>query len=243
MKAVLTGASGGMGLEIFTAMATMGFDVACCSRSKPKELVNLIEEKNDLGANHVIFDLDLESDDSIANCLNQVEAWANRRVDALVNCAGVPHGGLVNMTKMEDLRRVFQINFFGQVMLTQKVSRYIAKNGGGRIVNIASNAGLRADKGTLAYGTSKAALIHATRIMAAEYASNKIAVNAIAPSLTATEMVLKMDPKVTDKILDVTAIGRIVAVDEIVRIVSFLLQDAPLALTGEVMRVDGCMSL
>ena len=110
-------------------------------------------------------------------------------------------------------------------------------------MNIASNAGLRADKGTLAYGSSKAALIHATRIMAAEYAPNKIAVNAIAPSVTATDMALEMDPKISEKILEMTAINRMIGVDEIVSVVAFLLREAPLAMTGEVMKIDGCMSL
>ena len=147
------------------------------------------------------------------------------------------------MTKIDDLKQVFQVNFFGQIMMTQKISRYIAKNGGGRIINIASNAGLRADRGTLAYGASKAAMIHATKIMAAEYALNNIAVNAIAPSIIDTEMALEMDPKATQKILDLTKIGRLVAVEEVVKIVVFLAKEAPMALTGEVFKVDGCMSL
>ncbi len=243
MKAVLTGASGGIGHELFKAMSDMGFDVACCSRSKPKELLRLVEEKNEQGSHHDVFNLDLESDESIENCLKEIEFWGGKRIDVLVNCAGIPYGGLINMTKMDDLRQVFQVNFFGQIMMTQKISRYIAKNGGGRIVNIASNAGLRADKGTLAYGSSKAAMIHATRIMAAEYAVNNIAVNAVAPSVIETDMASEMDPKVTQKILNLTNIDRLVAVEEVVKIVVFLVGEAPLALTGEVLKVDGCMSL
>lgn len=242
MKAVLTGASGEIGIEIFSALSDMGFDVACCSRSKPKELLQLVAAKNERGSNHVIIALDLESDESIENCLQGIERWGSKRIDALINCAGVPYGGLVNMTKIEDLRQVFQVNFFGQIMMTQKISRYIAKNGGGRIVNIASSAGIRADKGTLAYGTSKAAMVHATKIMAAEYALNKIAVNAVAPSITETDMALKMDPKATQKILNLTNIDRLVAVEEVVKVVVFLVGEAPLALTGEVLKVDGCIS-
>lgn len=242
MKAVLTGASGGLGLELFKSMCEQGFDVACCSRSQPQELVSLVAEKNSLGANHALLTLDLESEESVNQCLMQIEQWADKRVDALVNCAGVAQGGLVNMTKMEDLKRVFQINFFGQIMLTQKVSRYIAKNGGGRIVNIASNAGLRADRGTLGYGTSKAALIHATRIMAAEYAANNIAVNAVAPSVVDTGMGSEMDEKSTQRILDSTSIGRKIKASEVVQVVMFLLTSAPLALTGEIVKVDGGMA-
>ena len=243
MKAVLTGASGGIGIEIFRAMSGKGFDIACCSRSKPQELLQLVEELNDKGSRHVVFDLDLSVDASISACLNEIELWGNKRIDVLVNCAGIARGGLVNMTKMEDLKQAFQVNFFGQIMMTQKISRYIAKNGGGRIVNIASNAGIRADKGTLAYGTSKAALIHATRIMAAEYALNSIAVNAIAPSITETDMALEMDPKATKKMLELTNVGRLVAVEEVVRVVMFLAMEAPLAMTGEVLKIDGCQSL
>tara|TARA_R110001592_G_scaffold211547_1_gene463407 strand:- start:1412 stop:2146 length:735 start_codon:yes stop_codon:yes gene_type:complete len=243
VKVVLTGASGGMGLKIFMALCDLGFDIACCSKSMPQLLVDLIKEKNDLGGNHVLLNLDLELDESIQQCLKKIEIWAEKRVDILINCAGMSHGSLVNMTRIDDLKKVFQVNFFGQIMLTQKVSRYIARNGGGRIINIASHSGLRADRGTLAYGSSKAALIHATKIMAAEYAVDGISVNAIAPSITDTNMALDMDPKVVQKILNQTAIGRKVQVEEIVSVVVFLVKHAPLALTGEVLKVDGCISL
>ncbi len=243
MKAVLTGASGGMGKEIFKAMSQQGIDVACCCRRAPRDLSDLISQYNALGREHLWVELDLEQDSSISQCLESIEQWSGKRVDVLINCAGMPFGGLINMTKIDDLRRVFQVNYFGPIMLTQRVSRYMARNGGGRIVNIVSTAGIRTDQGTLSYGGSKAALIHATGVMAAEYAPQNIQVNAVAPSLTDTVMADQMDAKAKSRLLELTRIGRMIKVEEVVDMVMFLIGDAPASLSGEVIRLDGCMAL
>lgn len=242
MKAVLTGASGGIGLALFQAMADAGFDVACCGRQENEKLRQEMELRNATGARHRMIELDLQSDESIAVALRQIEAWSELRIDVLVNNAGIAFGALASMTKVDDLRRVFQVNFFGTLQITQHLSRLIARNGGGRIVNMASNAGVRADRGTLAYGCSKAALIHATRILAVELAAQHIAVNAVAPSVVDTPMRDQMDKRALDRILEMTATGQLVTVDEVVRVVLFLACDAPLALTGEILSIDGGMS-
>lgn len=242
MKAVLTGATGAIGLEIFKALSDSGFDIACCSRTATPALELLIAKNNAAGANHCFIALDLASDDSISEGLKQIESWTNKRVDALINCAGIAHGGLVNMTKMDELRHVFQVNYFGQIALTQRISRYIARNGGGRIVNVASNAGLRADRGTMSYGGSKAALIHTTQVMAAEYARDKIAVNAIAPSIVETDMAEQMDAKASQAILEMTNLGRMIKTSEVAELVRYLASESPISMTGEVIRLDGSMS-
>ena len=243
MKAILTGASGVIGKGILSALTEMGYDVVCCCRSQSQDLLDLVDNAKCAGRNTQLEFLDLRDDDSIQNCLSRIDVWCGRKVDALINCAGMAHGGLVNMTKMRDLKEVFQVNYFGQLMLTQTVSRYMQRNGGGRIINIASHAGIRADRGTLAYATSKAALIHATRIMSAEYASSSIAVNAIAPSVVASDMADQMDKTALKRLLDMTNTGKLVEVEEVVSVVKFLLREAPLSFTGEVLKVDGSVSL
>lgn len=243
MKAVLTGASGAIGFALFQAMADAGFDVACCGRHATAALQQQITQRNAAGACHRIIELDLASDDSITTGLQQIETWCERQLDALVNNAGIAFGGLAAMTKVSDLRQVFQINFTGPVQLIQRLSRSMARSGGGRIVNLASQAGLRADRGTLAYGCSKAALIHASRILAVELAAQRIAVNAVAPSVVDTPMARQMDVRARESILGMTATGRLVTVDDVVRVVLFLLRDAPLSLTGEVLSIDGGLSL
>lgn len=242
MKAVLTGASGGIGLALFQAMADAGFDVACCGRRESAELRQKIERLNAAGACHRMVELDLECDESIMTALKQIEAWSELRIDVLINNAGVAFGALASMTKTQDLRRVLQVNFIGALQMIQRLSRLMARNGGGRIINMASNAGIRSDRGTLAYGCSKAALIHATRILAVELAAQHIAVNAVAPSVVDTPMKDQMDKRALDRILEMTATGQLVTVDEVVRVVLFLACDAPLSLTGEILSIDGGMS-
>lgn len=243
MKAILTGASGDIGKAILAALTEMGYSVMCCCRFQTDDLIRLIGSARDIGLDTRWEALDLDDDASIHSCLTQIESWCGKKVDALVNCAGLAHGSLVNMTRMQDLRKVFQVNFFGQIMLTQRASRYMERNGGGRIVNVASHAGIRADRGTLAYSSSKAALIQATRIMAAEYASNGIAVNAVAPSVVASEMAGKMSESALQQLVGMTNTGRLVEISEVVSVVKFLLSEAPLSLTGEVLRIDGSISL
>lgn len=241
MKMLLTGSSGAIGMALLGALSIVGHDVACCYRTDCQKLQKFIQEANDEGRNHFMVKMDLESDESMAVGLGQIEHWCERKLGGLINNAGEAIGSLSTMTKVADLRRIMQINFFAPIQLAQRASRMMARNNGGRIVNVASTAGLTAERGMLAYGSSKAALIHATRIMALELASQKISVNAVAPSPVDSPMAQKMDQSVLRRMVEGSAIGRLIEIDEVVRLVMFLLLDAPASLTGEIIRLDGGM--
>ncbi|WP_152971338.1 SDR family NAD(P)-dependent oxidoreductase, partial [Rhizobium ecuadorense] len=96
---------------------------------------------------------------------------------------------------LEDLKRIFDVNYFNQILFSQYVAKRMVRAKAGSIVNIASTAGLLSDAGTLAYGGSKAALIHATKVMATELGPFGIRVNAIAPAVVETDMAIQMDEK------------------------------------------------
>ena len=142
------------------------------------------------------------------------------------------------MTPIEDLQQVFEVNFFSQIYLTQLVSKRMLRAKSGVIINMASTAGLLADAGTLAYGCSKAALIHGTKIMAAELGTFGVRVNCIAPSVTDTDMAKLMDEKSTELLDQRCALGGRIQPDEIGELLSFLISDGAKNITGQVIRID-----
>ena len=109
----------------------------------------------------------------------------------------------------------------------------------GSIINIASTAGLIADAGTIGYGASKAALILATKTMATELGDVNIRVNAIAPSITKTDMFNQMEEKARNRLIEASALKRPAESVEIANVALFLASDLSSYITGQVLRVDG----
>ena len=162
-------------------------------------------------------------------------------VDVLVNNAGVASGGLFQMTTAAELRRVFEVNYFAQIALTQTVSRIMARRKAGSIINIASSAADIADPGTLAYGSSKAAFARASQSMASELGAVGIRVNSIAPGLTRTGMYDQMDPSAREKLVARSALKRPAEPTDIANVAVFLASDLSAFVTGQSIRVDGGM--
>ena len=123
---------------------------------------------------------DLTSSEEMMAGIRLIKA-ANRNVDVLVNSAGISHSGLFQMTSANKIRQVFEANFFANIELSQHISKIMMKQKSGSIVNIASILGEDASAGNCAYGTSKAALIALTKVMAIELAPQGIRVNAVCP--------------------------------------------------------------
>ncbi|MEJ2744021.1 MAG: SDR family NAD(P)-dependent oxidoreductase [Gammaproteobacteria bacterium] len=164
---IVTGANRGIGLAIAERLSHDRYEIAACVRSRSSELEQLLYQSDDQNDRHKIFEMDLANKDSIREAVKSIFAW-KRQVVALVNCAGMAQGSLFSMTRMTDLQTVFEVNYFAQIYLTQLVVKKMIRAKSGSIVNIASTAGILADAGTLSYGCSKAALIHASKIMATE---------------------------------------------------------------------------
>ncbi|MEO8173148.1 MAG: SDR family oxidoreductase, partial [Sediminibacterium sp.] len=156
-----------------------------------------------------------------------------------VNNAGVAHGGFFHMTPMHKIREVFEINFFSQVLVTQYITKIMLKQKSGSIINLSSIAGIDAHPGYIAYGSSKAALIYATKNMAKELASSNIRVNAVAPGLTETEMANQMEAKARENMIKHSAMNRLATPQEIANTVLFLASSQSEFITGQVIRVDG----
>ena len=130
-------------------------------------------------------------------------------------------------------------HFFSQILFTQGISRYMSRYKKGSIINIGSIAGLRGDAGTTSYGSSKAALMFATKTIATELGAMNIRVNAIAPSLTKTDMVDQTDEKSRKTLIESSALKRPAEAVEVANVALFLASDLSSFVTGQLLRVDG----
>ena len=171
-----------------------------------------------------------------------MDAVAERfgRIDALVNNAGVAVFKPILQTSYEEWRRVLSVNLDGAFLCTQAAAPLMLKGGGGAVVNIASISGLRASTLRVAYGTSKAALIHLSKQQAVELGNLGIRVNVVAPGPVDTEMAkLVHSVAIRADYHDVIPLQRYGTVDEIASTVGFLCSDAAAYINGQVLAVDG----
>jgi 3-oxoacyl-[acyl-carrier protein] reductase len=184
--------------------------------------------------------VDLANEESVKAAVRQIASLAPR-IDVLVNNAGVASGAIFQMTSMTELRRLFEINFFSQILLTQGLARSMARHKAGSIINIASTAAMVADPGTLAYGSSKAAFARATQSMATELGAAGIRVNAIAPGVTRTDMYDQMSEAAREKLIASSALKCAIEPQDVANMALFLASDLSASVTGQIMRVDGGM--
>ena len=163
-----------------------------------------------------------------------------RRIDALVNNAGVAVFKPILKTTYQEWARVLDVNLSGPFICTQACAPLMLKNGGGAVVNITSISGLRASGLRVAYGTSKAALDHLTRQQAVELGNLGIRVNAVAPGPVNTSMARKVHTAdIRADYHDAIPLNRYGTEEEVAEAVAFLCSDAASYINGQTLAVDG----
>ncbi len=241
--AIITGCNRGIGKAVMEVFAENGADIFACVRKESDEYSGVtarLAGKTGVSITPVYFDL-AESEQVKAGIKTILSA--KKQIDILVNNAGVASGSFFQMTSLKDLKQVFEINFFSQVLFTQGISRYMSRFKTGSIINIASTAGLIGDAGMTSYGSSKAALMFATKTMATELGEMNIRVNAIAPSITKTDMFDQMEEKARNKLIDASSLKRPAEAVEVANVALFLASDLSSFITGQVLRVDGGLTI
>jgi len=239
-SALITGANRGIGFSILKRLAENGANIIACARKQDdlfeKEISN-ISKKFNIKIKPIYFDLSNE---------NEIEQGSkkiislNWIIDIIVNNAGINHVALFQMTSIKKMREIFNINFFSQILLTQKLLSIMTKNKKGSIINISSNAAVECDAGRSGYSSSKAALIAWTKVLSKELGNFNIRVNAVSPGLTNTDMMKKdLSRKVIEDAIKRVPLKRAADPDEIAKVVLFLASDLSSYVNGEVISVTG----
>ena len=237
--AVITGANRGIGKAVLETYALHGCNIFACARTLDTEFeshVEYLQRKSDVFIKAV--PLDLADEESVKAAARAIVAEA-KTIDVLVNNAGIASGGLFQMTTLSEIRKVFEINVFAQLLFTQGIARKMTKQKAGSIINISSTASHIPDLGTTVYGSSKAAFSRATQSLAAELGAYNIRVNAIAPGITRTAMFDQMAISARQSLINRSALKRPAEPEDIANVALFLASDLSSFITGQVIRVDG----
>jgi 3-oxoacyl-[acyl-carrier protein] reductase len=236
--AIVTGGSRGIGAAIAALLAEDGAAVVVSGRDADR-LERTVKELEAQG--HAVLPVVADAA-TREDAERLVEAAKARfgRVDILVNNAGITRDGLLLRMKDEDWDRVIEVNLRGAFLMTRAVSKaMVRQKSGGRIVNIASTAGVMGNAGQVNYSAAKAGLIGFTKAAARELAHWSILVNAVAPGLIETDMAAAIPAAAREALLAQVPIKRIGTAREVAEMVRFLAGDAAAYITGQVFHVNG----
>jgi len=234
--AVVTGGSRGIGLAISQKFLAKGCMVAVLDVDNEA----LAEAKKSLNDPKRVLTINcsVASPEQVKSAVDQVVA-AFGRIDYLVNNAGIAVFKQLLDTTFEEWQRVLSVNLNGPFICSQLCVPVMLKNGGGSIVNIASISGMRGSTMRVAYGTSKAGIIHLTKQQAVEYGNAGIRVNCVAPGPVETEMAKKHTAAMREEYAATIPLNRYGTVDEIANAVAFLCSDEASYVNGQTLAVDG----
>jgi meso-butanediol dehydrogenase / (S,S)-butanediol dehydrogenase / diacetyl reductase len=240
--AFVTGAARGIGLGITRWFFQHGHRVAVIDNDATTLRATEAVLRAELGADAdrlLVIHGDVSSPEQVREAVQRIDQSFGR-LDALVNNAGVAVFKPIGETSFDEWRQVMATNLDGPFLCVQACAPLMLRHSGGAVVNIASISGLRASTLRVAYGTSKAALIHLTRQQAVEYGNAGIRVNAIAPGPVETEMARQVHtPAIRADYHDTIPLARYGSLEEIANAVGFLCSAQASYINGQVLAVDG----
>lgn len=238
--AIVTGAGRGIGRAIALRLAAEGARVAVVSRTE-KNSAQVADEINSRHAGLAqAYAVDAADHAAVQALCNKIQADFTR-VDVLVNNAGITKDGLSMRMSVEDWDAVMATNLRGAFNFYQGVARAMMKQRSGRIINIASVAGLMGNAGQANYAASKAGLIAFTKVIARELATRGVTANAVAPGFISTDMTDVLSQEIKDEVVKQIPVKRFGEAEDIAAAVAFLASAEAKYITGQVLTVDGGM--
>ena len=237
-KALVTGASGGIGVSIAKALHESGATVGLHGTREER----LKEIAAELGDRVHIFPANLSDAEQVKALATKAEAEMEG-IDILVNNAGITKDGLFVRMSDEDWDTVLDINLKSTFQLTRDVVYPMMRRKAGRIINITSVVGVTGNPGQGNYCASKAGMIGMSKSLAMEIASRNVTVNCVAPGFIATPMTDALNDKQKDAILGTIPAKRLGSGEEVASAVVYLASDESAYMTGQTLHVNGGMAM
>jgi len=232
--AFITGCSGELGIDIAKRLISEKFKLICHIRKKNQEFSKFFKKNKKSIIKIVHFNL-LETK-KIESELKKIYSKTDR-LDVIILNAGVPHGGLFELTKVDEIKKIFEVNYFSQILIVQKLLRLLKKTKNSSIINISSLSGLIPLRGNIAYGGSKASINFFTKILAKELKIYGIKVNAIAPTILNNKMGKKTDINTAKFLLKSSSKNRRVNMKFVVNKISYLLSKKGNSINAKIIKV------
>ncbi|MEM8540634.1 MAG: 3-oxoacyl-[acyl-carrier-protein] reductase [Pseudomonadota bacterium] len=237
-KALVTGASGGIGESVARMLHAQGATVGL--HGTREEKLNALAQE--LGERTHVFPANLSDIDAVA-ALGEKAEETLEGVDILVNNAGITRDGLFVRMSDQDWDDVINVNLSSVFRLTRALTHPMMRRRFGRIINITSIVGVTGNPGQANYCASKAGMIGFSKSLAQEIASRNVTVNCVAPGFIASAMTEKLNDKQKDTILGAIPMKRMGTGDEVASSVAFLASDEAAYMTGQTLHVNGGMAM
>ncbi|NLK17071.1 MAG: 3-oxoacyl-[acyl-carrier-protein] reductase [Clostridiales bacterium] len=237
-KALITGASRGIGRAIALKFAEAGADLALVYAGREDAARQVAQECQNLGAKAFTYKCDVsdfsQAKETVAAAIRDLGG-----LDILLNNAGITIDKLVMTMLEEDFDRVVAVNLKGAFNMIKHTYMHFAKQRGGRIINISSVSGLAGNAGQANYASAKAALVGLTKSLAKELASRSVTCNCIAPGFIRTDMTDAMPDNIREQAVANIPLKRMGNPEDVAAAALFLASDLSSYITGEVIKVDG----
>lgn len=240
--ALITGAGQGIGRATALLFGQHGAKVAVADINEEAAQATA-QAIVDAGGEAKAFFMNVGQTASVEAAVKAVVEWAGKKIDVLVNNAGITRDArMIKMTE-EQFDAVINVNLKGVWLCTKYVAPIMIENGGGSIINAASIVAFEGNFGQTNYVATKAGVIGMTKTWAREFGPSGIRVNAVAPGFTQTEMIAHVPEKVLEEFKGRTPLRRLGTAEDMAYAYLFLASDESSFITGEVLPVDGGLAL